>query len=440
MQLTSDSVLALAPDASSAAAGKKLADARHWRNLGQNAEAVWGECQGSALYQVRIELATLATRCTCPSHKFPCKHSLGLLLLATTTHEVPAGEPPEWVASWLAKRAAAQQPKPAQEKAKQSPEAAAKAQAKRIAKREALVARGLESLDLWLSDLVRTGLASVEAQPATFWEREAAQMVDAQASGIASRLRRMAEIPGASPVWPEKLLGELGRLALLTEAYHRCGALDNGLREDVRLLVGWTLKEEEVAERGEIVTDDWLIVGQHTTDEDRGRVRRTWLLGRKSARPAVVVQFSYMGQPFRELMPPGTYQRGKLAFWPGAAPLRAYFLAREGAPEAIRAIPGQFSVTAFLTSAADALARQPWQDRMLCALRAVTPVYDVAANKWYIRDAAGAALPLAGDEHWKLLALSGGAPLDFAGEWDGVCVLPLGAVADGTYYALKEAE
>src|SRR5579872_953697 len=438
MQLSGESVLALAPDASSAAAGKKLANARHWRNLGQNADAVWGECQGSALYQVRVELATYATKCTCPSHKFPCKHSLGLLLLAATTRDVPDGEPPEWVASWLAKRAAAQQPKTAPETPKQSPEAAAKAQAKRVEKREALVARGLESLDVWLSDLVRTGLAGVEAQPATFWEREAAQMVDAQAPGIAARLRRMAEIPGASPAWPEKLLGELGRLALLTAAYHRSDALDEELREDVRQLVGWSLKEEEVAARGEVVTDDWLILGQHTTEEDRGRVRRTWLLGRETERPALIIQFSYMGQPFKELLPPGACQRGELAFWPGAAALRARFVSRASEPGVVREIPGRTTIAAFLTDIANALARQPWQDHLLCALRTVTPVYESVSDRWYVRDAEGAVLPLAGDEHWKLLAVSGGAPVDFAGEWDGERLLPGGVVADATYYSREE--
>ncbi|MGH2517091.1 MAG: SWIM zinc finger family protein [Ktedonobacterales bacterium] len=438
MQLTGDSVLALAPDASSAVAGKKLANARHWRNLGQNAEAVWGECQGSALYQVRVELAAYAAKCTCPSHKFPCKHSLGLLLLAATTREVPDGEPPTWVTEWLGKRMAAQQPKTAPEKSKVPAESAAKAQTRRVEKREALVAQGLDSLDVWLSDLVRTGLAGVEAQPATFWEREAAQMVDAQAPGIAARLRRIAEIPGASSQWPEKLLAELGRLALLTEAYRRSDALGAGLREDVRQLVGWTLKEEEVAERGEVVTDDWLILGQHTTEEDRGRVRRTWLLGKETERPALIVQYSFMGQPFKELLPPGVCQRGDLALWPGAAALRARFVSRTSEPDVVRAMPGRSSIAAFLASVADALARQPWQDRLLCALQAVTPVYDVATNQWYIRDAEGAALPLAGDVYWKLLAVSGGAPVDFAGEWDGERLLPLGAVADGTYYSLEE--
>jgi uncharacterized Zn finger protein len=80
---TTEQVLSLAPDASSAKAGRDLAAARKWLTLGQEGQAVWGECQGSGKspYQTQIDLSEPAFRCTCPSRKFPCKHGLGLLLL-----------------------------------------------------------------------------------------------------------------------------------------------------------------------------------------------------------------------------------------------------------------------------------------------------------------------------------------------------------------------
>src|SRR5258708_38248996 len=103
LQLTSsDQVLALAPDSSSASAGKKLSNRQHWKSLGQNSEALWGECQGSPLYQVRVDLSTLRIQCSCPSPKLPCKNALGLLLLAVTTHtEVPAPGAPGCHTHWL---------------------------------------------------------------------------------------------------------------------------------------------------------------------------------------------------------------------------------------------------------------------------------------------------------------------------------------------------
>src|ERR1051326_6981432 len=112
IQITADQVNSMAPDASSAAAGKKLADAKHWHSLGQHANLLWGECQGSALYQARVDLPTLTIQCSCPSRKQPCKHALGLLLLAATRPDlIPPTEPPEWITSWLARREAANKSK-----------------------------------------------------------------------------------------------------------------------------------------------------------------------------------------------------------------------------------------------------------------------------------------------------------------------------------------
>jgi SWIM zinc finger len=105
MSLSLEQVLALAPDASAAAAGKKLGTPAPWQNLGGNDDAYWGECKGSALYQVRVARADLAAKCTCPSRKLPCKHTLGLLILAATMPSVLiATQPPEWVMEWLVRR------------------------------------------------------------------------------------------------------------------------------------------------------------------------------------------------------------------------------------------------------------------------------------------------------------------------------------------------
>src|SRR5262249_8101753 len=175
--ITSEQALALAPDASSAQAGKKLAAVKNWKNLGRAATALWGECQGSALYQVRVDLNGMAVRCSCPSRKLPCKHGLGLILLSINDPSaLPEAEPPDWVASWLAKRSA---PKDATPKAAAvSPEKAAAQAAKTAAKREKGVSDGLDTLDLWLADLVRNGIGALEGQSASFWETQAARMTD----------------------------------------------------------------------------------------------------------------------------------------------------------------------------------------------------------------------------------------------------------------------
>lgn len=439
ISLTSEQVLALAPDASSGSAGKKLGNTRNWKNLGQNSSALWGECQGSALYQVKVDLSTLTTSCSCPSRKFPCKHSLGLLLLAANEpSSLPVTEePPAWVAAWLAKRQGAVERKQSKE-AQPSSEAAQSShvsQLKRAEKRQALVLKGLDSLDLWLNDLVRNGLASVQTQPASFWESKAAQMVDAQAPGVAARLRVMAGIPNASRDWPAKLLEQLGRLALLTHAYRRLEQLHAPLQEDVRQLIGWTLSQEEVAARGEMVSDDWLVLGQTLNDEEKVRVQRTWLYGMQTHRRALLLQFSAAGAPFPEIYPLGSHQQADLLFWPGAYPQRARLVARRGEISPLQdPLPGDESIDAFLAGVAAALACQPWIERFLCVLRGITPVCTNDGDTWYARDSRGDALPLTKGEYWQMLALSGGHPIDLAAEWNGETLLPIGILAQGAYF------
>jgi hypothetical protein len=438
IQLTSDQILAMAPDASAAAAGKKHGNVRLWKNLGMSAQALWGECQGSALYQVRVELASLTTQCSCPSRKLPCKHSLGLLMLAATEKSaLPLAEPPEWVASWLAKRqvnSVRQQERREKKAATDTPSAD---QRKTAEKRLATVSKGLDGLDLWLNDLVRQGLASVQTQSASFWERQAARLRDAQAPSLDTRVRRLAAIPNASANWPEKLLAELGKLALLTHAFRLEDQLSPQMREEVRLLIGWNLNQEEVSARGETVQDTWLIIGQIVEESERGKAQRTWFYGSQSARQALVLQFSYAGQPFGERFAPGSQQEAELTFWPGSLPLRAQIRTRLGELTPLKdRLPGCENITIFLETVAQALGRQPWLDHFLALLQAVTPVCSEEGKSWVVCDKQGQSLPLDGSDHWPLLALCGGHPVDLAAEWDGETLRPLGVMAEGEYTLL----
>jgi SWIM zinc finger len=432
MQWTTDQVLAAAPDAQVAAAGRKLAEAKHWRNQGCDDDAIWGECQGSALYQVRVARADLAAKCSCPSRKFPCKHAVGLLLLTVQAPAaVPRGEQPEWVSSWIGKReeTAARKAKPAEEK-KADPEA----QAKRAAQRHERVLDGLESLDLWMADLVRNGLAELETKGVALWEQQAARLVDAQAPALATRVRALSTVAGASADWAERLLGGLGRIALLTEAYRRLDQLHPHLQADVRAAVGWTLNEEEVHAAGERVSDEWLILGSTVEDGDRVRTQRTWLQGLKSGRTALVLQFAAGGAQFTQLLMPGLTIDADLVFWPSAWPQRA-LIAESRAQRHAAGLHAHPSFDGLFDAAATACAAQPWLWRIGVALDGVVPAVD-ARGEWRLRDRDGAVLPLDGRDHWRLLALSGGNAVGLTAEWDGYVLAPLAVVIDGTFHRL----
>jgi SWIM zinc finger len=433
--LTSEGVAALAPDAKVAAAGKKLGVLKSWEDIGRSPEAVWGECRGSAVYQVRVDLSDLAVKCSCPSRKQPCKHAIGLLFVSVEAPP-PDATPPDWVTDWLARRAARKRAEGRDEPIPADPEA----KEKREKRRRSRISAGLDALDLWMEDLVRGGLAAAGTQPPSFWEEQAKRMVDAQAPGVATRLRRLSELPNTSPDWTGRLLDALGRLALLSEAFRRLDVLDDPLAESVRVEVGISLSQKEVLERGERVDDRWIVLGQRTEVEGRLTVRHTWLLGEDTRRYALVLQFAASGSPFAEGFVSGTAWKSELAFYPGAFPLRAIVRSRAGGETRVKRLPGHETIEAFLDHASQATALQPWLERLPTALSGVVPLLDgrLEGGRWLVRDRAGEALPLAGGEHWTLLALSGGQPVNLAAEWDGEGLIPLGVVAGGTYRVLPE--
>src|SRR5215211_2022237 len=116
----------------------------------------------------------------------------------------------------------------------------------------------------------------------------AARMVDAQASGLATRVRRIGNAPySAGDAWAERMLEEVSLLQLLGEAYERRELLSEPTQADVRQLVGWSVPTEEVL-AGERVRDTWAVVGQVVTEDERLRSQRTWLRGETTRRDALI--------------------------------------------------------------------------------------------------------------------------------------------------------
>ena len=229
---TVEQVLGLAPDAWAARAARDLAVRRKWQasaaDLGR--DVVWGEYQGSAAqaYRVAVDLSGPAFACSCPSRKSPCKHALGLMLLAASDPaNVPPGEAPEWLAASLPTRRT-------QVEARPEPNAE---QEKRASRREQRISDGVEDLQRWLEDLVRTGLAEAATRPWSSFEQMSARLVDAQAPGLARLVRDLGSLPHTRSNWPERMLIDIGQLSLVLEAWRRRDALEPRLQAEVRAQV-----------------------------------------------------------------------------------------------------------------------------------------------------------------------------------------------------------
>ncbi|MUL43348.1 SWIM zinc finger family protein [Streptomonospora sp. PA3] len=427
---TTDDVWALAPDPSSRKAAVKTAAPAQWSGAGHRpadgaaAPAVWGDCAGSGKtpYRVMAELSTPpAYRCSCPSRKTPCKHALALLHLWAEGGVEP-GEPPEHVAEWLTRRAAAHK----RTAASADPAAAAR----RAEQREERVAAGLAELDLWLRDQVEAGLAAARDDGYRRLDSMAARLVDAQAGRLADRVRDLSRL-GTARDWPDRILGEYALLHLLAGAYQRRGDLPADLRATVLSRAGLPASADESAP----VRDTWHVLGLCDFPAGQVRGRRVWLRGAVSGRTAALVSFAPSGQTPHTPVHPGTAVDADLAFYPAEwrADVVAVHARRPADP------PVGASADAALRSYSDALAADPWLEAWPVVLADAVPV---RADPWLVADSAGRALPLLPEcsPCWPLAAVCGGSPATIAGEWTPQGLRPL-AVWDsaGRFAALDRS-
>ena len=453
MQLSIPQILQLAPDASAAKAGQGLAKLSQWHQLGRHDQFVWGYCQGSGKepYRAQIDLTEPAFKCSCPSRKFPCKHGLGLLLLfADEVSAFADASMPDWVQAWQQSRSerAQKQLDQAQKKSVEAsdakpPEADAAEQAKvpnkRAAQREARVMAGVQDAMRWLEDLVRTGLVAARAQPYAYWDSAAARLVDAQAPGLARRVRQLPQFLRGDD-WQHALLAQLGKLYMLMQAYQGLSSLPMAVQADVRAAIGWTLEQQQLLQQ-EAASAHWQVMAVSTEQEEQLSTRRTWLQQQASGQLALLLEFSVAHAPRSGTnLLVGFQVQGELVFFPGAVEQRALLKPNYQLLDCAAACQHGFHrIDAFLAHAAEFVARNPWLERsagLLCQMHFV-----LREGRWQLRDGEGALLALSprlGEQIWLLHALAGGAPLNLFGEWDTEYFLPRSYWMQETWHSLPQ--
>ncbi|AZM54977.1 hypothetical protein DMA15_22405 [Streptomyces sp. WAC 01529] len=431
---TADQVLALAPDAPSRKAGSKLGVAGPWSEAGSSDEgAVWGLCKGSGSkpYRTVVDIADAAGpayKCSCPSRKFPCKHALGLLLIwSGGDGTVPDGAPPAWAEEWLAsrrKRAEEKRSSPA------PPAADADAARRRAEKRAERITAGATELEQRLADLLRAGTASAERSGYGLWEETAARMVDAQAPGLAARVRELGAIPSSGPGWPVRLLEECALLHLLDQGWLRRDQLPHELAATVRSRVGLPAQPENPPLR-----DHWLVLAQYDTADSKLTTRRIWLYGTDSGRTALLLSYGAAGRAPTLALPVGLALDAELTGYPGARQPRADLGEQFTAPAPTAERPPGVRTEEAAALYGEALRDDPWLESWPATLSEVIPAR--TDTGWQLADADGtSALPIApatpSPGLWRLIALSGGAPLTVFGECGHRGFTPLAAWPQGT--------
>ncbi|MCX5399220.1 SWIM zinc finger family protein [Streptomyces sp. NBC_00102] len=317
------------------------------------------------------------------------------------------------------------------DRAGRAPAAPADAEAarKRAERRSARIADGARELEERLADLLRSGLAVSGQSGGTHWEETAARMVDAQAPGLASRVRELGALPASGAGWPARMLEECGLLHLLNTAWLDRDRLPPSLLATVRTRVGLSSAAD-----GRPVRDRWQVLAQYDTPDGKIVTRRIWLYGEDSGRTLVLLSYGAGGRAPERSLPVGTVLEAELTPHPGAGH-RAEPGAVFGTPDPAAAPPPGVSPAEALAGYGRALGEDPWAERHPAVLGTVIPV--PSAGRWQLADErTGTALPIAGDPRsrpglWRLAALSGGGPVTVFGELGPRGFAPLTAWSAG---------
>lgn len=433
--LTADQITALAPDAASLKAGRGLATPRKWQTLGCDEHALWGLALGSGSqpYQTRVHLTDFASKCSCPSRKFPCKHAIGLMLIAATQpNDLSEKSAPAWVTEWLESRQAREQKSAEKAVEKAAKPVDEKAAAKRREQRDQRVQEGVTLLQQALIDMTREGLAAPNCRSRETWSSLSKRMIDCQAPRLAGAAQYIGDTLLHHSQVDELLPYEFGRLHALLHCLSHRDQMDELMQAELQQQIGG--KSLDAHEKlCQVVEDRWFIAGRSYEERDRLLTSTTWIYGLESKRWAYVLRFSALPQMIVEPWPIGSTIKASMRFTAGLYPQRA---TEENGSVESTAMPAALlceSWEEMLQRFADALTINPFLHHIafLCQLRP-------DATGEFLVDLHGNALPWSYDdaEMLRIEAICAHRPLIMCGTWQGHSIRLLAIEDQGTWHSL----
>jgi hypothetical protein len=255
ISINQDFIEAAAPDAESAKNGRGLVLKNKFLALHHSPdETLWfGQCQGSGKtpYLCSADFAVPdkpVYRCTCPSRKFPCKHSLGLLYALVEGKKFTSAEVPEELAAKREKATARV------EKKKADAEKPVKVNKAALAKKIKAQLDGIDLLEKLTQDVVRLGIGNMNAKTAHELEEQAKQLGNAYLPGAQSALRRYTRL--FDPELEEDR-SQAGRESVYSEALDQMGRLHSLIRKG-RAYLQMRLDDPELAPETDTGIAAWL--------------------------------------------------------------------------------------------------------------------------------------------------------------------------------------
>jgi hypothetical protein len=222
----------------------------------QDGTLLFGDCKGSGPenYRPSADFADPAKpvfRCTCPSHQFPCKHSLALLYAHAQGAKFVEKAVPVDIAE---KRSKIQQ---RAEKKKVEADKPRQVNTSALKKKIQTQLTGLELLESLVTDLIRSGLGTLNAKSARQLEEQAKQLGNSYLPGAQNALHALTGLFYHSQISSEDELKSSERERVYSMALDQLNRL-NSLCKQGRKYLSTRLEDPELKPETETDIAAWL--------------------------------------------------------------------------------------------------------------------------------------------------------------------------------------
>ena len=299
MEITQEYILSISPDASSTKNANKIFSKTKW-SVYRSDRAIWCEIYGSGKkpYLTQVDIGDIAFKCSCPSRKFPCKHSLalGLYIANNGIDSIEVSDEPIWVKEWIDKRVEKSQKQMTQPKVK-SQESIEKIEAKRWAS----AIKSVGFVADWLEDVMKLGILEFPNREYGYYQELKKRMVDLKLVGFNrffTQLEDMSYVDG----YEEEVIYILTLIHQLVTSIKNHDKLDKSIKAEIGMLMGWSLSQKELLSQKdtEVVSDEWIVVSIELNEIDNLISRKVYLYGRATNRWAYILEFTHQSGYFKE--------------------------------------------------------------------------------------------------------------------------------------------
>ena len=258
MQIDEAYVDAQAPNAAAIKNARGVVLKKKLVGLFQSADGtlLFGDCKGSGAENYRPSAdfgdpAKPVYRCSCPSHQFPCKHSLALLYAHAQGAKFVEKDVP---AEIVEKRAKVQQ---RVEKKKEEADKPHKVNTGALKKKIQTQLAGISLLESLVNDLLRAGLGTLNAKSARQIEEQAKQLGNAYLPGAQSALHALTGLFYRSGISSEEELKASERERIYSAALDQLNRLQS-LCKQGRKYLNRRLEDPELKPETETDIAAWL--------------------------------------------------------------------------------------------------------------------------------------------------------------------------------------